>query len=235
MAQVKPPPSRSAKCYGYVRVSTSEQVKGDSLSVQRQQIAHHARRLNLKLERVFTDEGVSGGTPLEKRDQGRELLRMAQRGDTILAAKLDRLFRSASDALRVSEALKKRAIGLRLLDVMGGDDITTGDGMAQAFFRMAAVFANLERDRIGERIRDAKAEQRAKGEFLGGTATFGYTKGRDGKLHKVPLEQRAIAYIKRIRPKHSLRETAEMVKRHFPKLGPRSPSHPTIGQILVRR
>jgi len=60
-------PTRPPKVFGYTRVSTSEQVKGDSLDVQRKMIANHSRRLKLKLERVFTDEGISGSIALEKR------------------------------------------------------------------------------------------------------------------------------------------------------------------------
>src|SRR2546428_8972082 len=122
-------PSRSSKTYGYTRVSSEEQVKGDSLTVQRGLISNHARRLRMPMARVFTDEGISGSVPLQKRPAGRELLKAVQPGDTIIASKLDRMFRNARDAHTVAEQLKQRSIGLRLLDVMAGADITTGDGM----------------------------------------------------------------------------------------------------------
>jgi hypothetical protein len=41
-------------------------------------------------------------------------------GDIVIAAKLDRLFRSALDALKVVESLKTRGVKLHLLD-LGGD------------------------------------------------------------------------------------------------------------------
>ena len=185
------------------------------------------------MARVFTDEGISGSVPLQKRPAGRELLKAVQPGDTIIASKLDRMFRNARDAHTVAEQLKQRSIGLRLLDVMAGADITTGDGMVRAFFGMAVVFANLERDRIGERIREVKAAQKKAGEFLGGSRTFGYTKGRDGKLHPNPTEQKAIRYILRIRTKHSLRDIANtLVPQRFPGL---KISHTTVSEVLKRR
>ena len=42
------------------------------------------------------------------------------KGDAIISPKLDRLFRSALDALQVVENLKKRGVALHLLD-LGGD------------------------------------------------------------------------------------------------------------------
>src|SRR5205809_7707318 len=108
------------KVYGYVRVSTTEQAEGgESLEVQRRKITGRALELGKKLNHVYEDT-ISGSRALEGRPQGRELLRAVQSGDTIIASKLDRMFRSASDALRVIEALRRRKISLYLLDV-GGD------------------------------------------------------------------------------------------------------------------
>ena len=53
----------------------------------------------------------------------------SQRGDIVIAAKLDRLFRSALDALKVVESLKGRGVKLHLLD-LGGD--IAGNGISQA-------------------------------------------------------------------------------------------------------
>ena len=42
-----------------------------------------------------------------------------KKGDIVIAPKLDRLFRSALDALQVVEDLKKRGVSLHLLDLGG--------------------------------------------------------------------------------------------------------------------
>ena len=76
------------------------------------------------------------------------------------AAKLDRLFRSALDALKVVEDLKKRGVALHLLD-LGGD--ISGNGLSKLFLTIAAAFAEAERDRIRERIGQVKADQKARG------------------------------------------------------------------------
>jgi DNA invertase Pin-like site-specific DNA recombinase len=88
---------------------------------------------------------------------GREAARCSQisaRGDVVIAPKLDRLFRSALDALQVAEDLRKRGVSLHLLDL--GSDIS--GGLSKLFLTIAAAFAEAERDRIRERMRAAAWE-----------------------------------------------------------------------------
>jgi hypothetical protein len=77
------------------------------------------------------------------------------KGDVVIAAKLDRLFRSAIDALTVVEDLRKRVLALHLLE-LGGD--ISGNGLSKLFLTIAAAFAEAERDRIRERIGQVKAD-----------------------------------------------------------------------------
>jgi putative DNA-invertase from lambdoid prophage Rac len=249
-------PSRSSRVFGYVRVSTADQARhGDSLTAQRQAILRHAKALGKTVAHVYADEGVSGSKPLEKRPAGRELLQAIksgeiQPGDTICAMKLDRMFRNTRDAHTVAAIFKARKISLNLLDLLGGADITN-DGMSEAFFGIAAVFARLEASRISERIRDAKHVQKSEERFLGGSVPFGFRKVR-GYVEKDAVEQKAIAYIKKIRGTrhksvatvagrtrtrvkvHSLRTIEKLVTKKFPALT-RGVSHTTIGEILLRR
>jgi DNA invertase Pin-like site-specific DNA recombinase len=48
---------------------------------------------------------------------GGQLFAQLQRGDIVVAAQLDRLFRSALDALKVVESLKGKGVKLHLLDL----------------------------------------------------------------------------------------------------------------------
>ena len=105
-----------------------------------------------------------------------------------MAAKLDRMFRSASDALVTAKLLQDRGVDLILIDI--GVDPVTANGTAKLFFGMLAVFADFERDIITERTRNGTRLKRAKQGFLGGNPPFGYRvegKGREAKL--VPDER----------------------------------------------
>jgi putative DNA-invertase from lambdoid prophage Rac len=146
----------------------------------------------LTLSDVLIEEGVSGSIPVEERPVGRALFARLQRGDIVIAAKLDRLFRSALDALKVVESLKGRGVKLHLLD-LGGD--IAGNGISKLFLTIAAAFAEAERDRIRERIGQVKADQKARGRFLGGSVPFGFTLGEDGDLVPHEAQQDAIREI----------------------------------------
>ena len=98
--------------YGYCRVSTARQVEdGLSLEVQRRQVEGYAQMHGLALARVFLEQGVSGSVPLGERPAGRELMAALQSGDAVIAAKLDRAFRSALDALQVVGAFTDAYLG----------------------------------------------------------------------------------------------------------------------------
>ena len=54
-------PSRwRSECYGYIRVSTKDQIKGKSLEMQKEAIRAEAKRNNLELVKIYSDEGISG-------------------------------------------------------------------------------------------------------------------------------------------------------------------------------
>ena len=75
----------------------------------------------------------------------------------------------------------------------------SGNGIARLFLTIVSAFAEFERDRIGERIRATKRAQKARGEYLGGKAPFGFTYDADRKLVPVAEQQKA---LRRIRTLH---------------------------------
>jgi len=164
----------------------------------------------LTLAEVLVEGGVSGSVPVEERPVGGALFAKLVRGDIVIAAKLDRLFRSALDALKVVESLKGRGVKLHLLD--RGEDIA-GNGVSKLFLTIAAAFAEAERDRIRERISQVKADQKARGRFLGGKNPFGSRRGDDGELVPVEAQQEAIRDIAALRAQgRSLRAIRDVMR-----------------------
>jgi putative DNA-invertase from lambdoid prophage Rac len=204
-------PAPSGRVYGYCRVSTGQQAdEGESLDVQQRTIAGYAQMRGLVIEHVFVERGVSGSRPLDERPQGSELIAALRPGDIVVAPKLDRMFRSALDALQTLQKMKGANISVHLLD-LGGD--VTDNGVAKAFFTMASAFAELERDRTKERITEVKADQRKRGRYLGGTVPFGFRPGEDGNLVPVPEQQKAIETMRRLRAQGlALRVIADKLK-----------------------
>jgi DNA invertase Pin-like site-specific DNA recombinase len=142
---------------------------------------------------------VSGSTPLAERPEGRRLLEVVGKGDVVITAKLDRMFRSAADALVTLEEFKDQGVALHMID-LGGD--VTGNGISKMVFTILAAVAEGERDRIRERIRDAKRHLAAQGVFSGGKRPFGFDIVQDGEIARlVPNadEQAAIARMQEMR------------------------------------
>src|SRR5262245_37986176 len=132
------------KVFGYCRVSTAEQADGGvSLAQQETQIAGYAMMKGWQLAECFVERGISGSVSFADRPEGQRLLAAIQKGDVIIAAKLDRAFRSAADALTVLEELKDQGIGLHLID-LGGD--VTGNGVSRMIFTILAAVAEGERE-----------------------------------------------------------------------------------------
>jgi putative DNA-invertase from lambdoid prophage Rac len=191
-----------AKILGYCRVSTSEQAdEGVSLAAQQQQITGYAMMKGWTVPRFFIERGVSGSVPLADRPEGKQLLAAASKGDVIITAKLHRAFRSAADALAVLEEFKDQGIALHMID-LGGD--VTGNGISKMVFTILAAVAEGERDRLRERIRDAKRHLTSQSVFSGGKRPFGFDLVQDGDVTRmVPsaTEQAAIARMQSMRRK----------------------------------
>lgn len=184
------------KVYGYVRVSTAEQANaGLSLETQQQQITGYAMMKGWSVAQFFVEAGVSGSVPLADRPEGQRLLATLQPADVVITAKLDRAFRSAADALGTLEQLKDDKIGLHMID-LGGD--VTGNGISKLVFTILSAVAENERDRIRERVRDAKRHRASHRLYNGGKRPFGFDVV-EGKLVPNPNEQGALGLGLRLR------------------------------------
>ncbi|WP_029581892.1 recombinase family protein [Bradyrhizobium sp. URHD0069] len=183
------------KVYGYCRVSTSEQaVNGLSLDSQQQQITGYCMMKGWTVAAFFVEAGVSGSVPLADRPEGQRLLAALQPGDVFVTARLDRTFRSASDALGTLEQLKEDKVALHMID-LGGD--VTGNGISKLVFTILSAVAENARDAIRERVREAKRYRVTQKLFNGGKRPFGFDVeiGEDETKRLVPNsnEQAALA------------------------------------------
>lgn len=178
----------SNQAIGYVRVSTDGQEI--SPAAQRALIESYCATHRLELVQVIT-EHVSASIKLAKRPEGRKLEKLVKDGVShIVALKLDRLFRSTTDALDTIEAWDKAGIALHLIEC-GGDSLNTRSSMGRMFVTLMAAFGEFERRVIGERTATALQHKRTKGERMGNTP-YGYTAAKntrteDGKTISAAL------------------------------------------------
>jgi len=199
--------------YGYIRVSSYGQLDGASPEEQEQQIRAAAVIVKGGEPEIFFEKAVSGGTPLQNRPAGKLLMAKLQPGDTLIVAKMDRIFRSAVDALTMADQWKQDGINLILLD-MGIEPVNTS-GVGKLFFTMMVAMAEFERHRIYERTIEGRAAKKSRGGHIGGKRPFGFIvtgTGRDAVLSPHPGEQAALEDAKRmLRSGESLRKTVAKI------------------------
>jgi putative DNA-invertase from lambdoid prophage Rac len=208
--------------FAYARVSSIEQAADGNASIPEQlrkgKALAQMRGVAGKDVVTFVDKGISGSVPLAFRPQGKEMLEAAQAGDTIVSSKMDRLFRSAIDALQTAEELKQRGVDLVLIDV--STDPVTGNGTGKLFFSILAVMAEFERDRIRERTEEGRRGKRARRGFMGGGVPIGFKvqgKGREAQLEEDEREQAAIAKVKELlESKHQPGRIGRYLTKYYP-------------------
>ena len=186
---------------GYTRCSTKDQVDGSTIQEQERMIRGIAMIRGVDQFDVvfFSDPAVSGSISLGRRPQGAEMMQNLKKGDIIIAAKLDRLFRSASDALYVVEKLKENGVGIIFANM--GPEPVTENGMSKLFFTMLAAFAEFERVCIQERTESGRESKKQQGGCVG-AIPYGWYKrghGRGSILVENFEEQKVIASMVRLR------------------------------------
>jgi DNA invertase Pin-like site-specific DNA recombinase len=150
---------------------------------------------------LFCDKGVSGSVPLADRPEGGKLVEGLAKGTLVIASKLDRIFRSASDALATVEAWHKQGVSLILVDC--STEPVSDNGVGKLFFSILASVAEFEKSRIADRMREGRTGKRQRGGHIGGQAPYGYRvegKGRGATLVPVEAEQAIVQTVRDLRP-----------------------------------
>ena len=141
--------------YGYARVSTRGQVKGNSLAEQHQQLMEKG------CDEVI-EEQYTGATT--ERPQLDALLTRLNDGDTLMITKLDRLARSATEGANLIKELTDKGIRVNILNMGEVDDRPQG----RLMLHILLAFAEFERDMIVERTQAGKTIARTKAGFREG-------------------------------------------------------------------
>ena len=221
----------------YTRVSTVEQASDQKTSLAEQEricrgvaMARGVDKMDIV---VYSDPGESGGTPLKVREAGARLLNDMRKGDFVCAAKLDRVFRSAFDALRTAEEFREREVGL-ILPEFGIEPITT-NGTGKFFFGILSLVADFERETIRERVRTGKVGKKARGGHIGGLAPYGFRvvgSGIEAQLVPVEEEQQIIDLVSKLKKRS---ESLNRIKRRLDEEGLRTRAGKPFHIMQIKR
>ncbi len=182
------------KAVGYIRLSTEDQAKeGISLENQETKIRAYEEINDLELLEIIRDEGASGKS-LDREVMTR-LLEMIDAGDVqaITVYKLDRLSRKTLDTLNFIKTFESRGIAFHSIS----EKVDTKSATGKFFLTIISAVAQMERDLIAERTRDALSHKKLKGEWAG-RVPFGF-KVEDRRLVEDPAQVKVIQKAKRMK------------------------------------
>src|SRR5690606_23388001 len=127
---------------------------------------------------VYRDIDISGRRIANRKGFQMMLERVQEGGiDYVVTYRLDRFARSLPDFVNTYETLRKH--GTEFISV--NERFDTSTPMGRGFLYLAALFAQMESEIIGERIRDNLTHVvESKGKWLGGSPPIGYRQTKDG-------------------------------------------------------
>ena len=183
--------------YGYIRVSSDKQT----VENQRYEINNFCEREKLLID-GWIEETISGTKAYNKRELGKLLKRICK-GDLIICAELSRLGRNLFMIMEILNiCMTKEAKVWTIKDNYRlGDDIQS-KVLAFAF----GLSAEIERNLISQRTKEALARKRAAGVILG------RPKGRKNAPDKYKLSGKEVLIQELLRVGMSQRKIAKICK-----------------------
>ncbi len=169
--------------YGYMRVSTVGQVKGNSLEEQERILRQNGA--TILYQDAFTGTKTS-------RPNFNKLLDILQEGDTLIITKLDRFARNTVEGINVVQHLLDRGVRVNILNMGTVDNTPTG----KLILTVMLGFAEFERDMILQRTSEGKSIAKTK---------VGYWEGRPPKYDEENMIEAAM-----LLQSYTYREVSEM-------------------------
>lgn len=144
--------------YGYIRVSTDKQT----VENQRFEINQFALKNNLVIEK-WIEETISGTKEVDKRTLGK-LLKRTKKDDILICSELSRLGRSLFMIMEVLNFCMKREVKIWTIK----DNYRLGEDIQSKVLAFAfGLSAEIERNLISQRTKEALARKKAEGVILG--------------------------------------------------------------------
>lgn len=171
------------KVYGYARLSRDEDKKNyGSIDTQINLINDYAKQINVKVEKIFVDDNVSGYIPIEDRPQFYELYQIVENSKEkpmVLTKDWSRLSRNNGIAQTILNKWKTEEVELILIKEMGAPFNILKDN--DDIVGITTWINERYVKETSRKVRDALSDRMKKGIVIQGPR-YGYIKGENGKL-----------------------------------------------------
>jgi len=183
--------------YGYIRVSSDKQT----VENQRFEINNFCKREGLVIN-GWIEETISGTKSYNKRELGK-LLKRVQKGDLIICAELSRLGRNLFMIMEILNICMTKDCRVWTIK----DNYRLGDDIQSKVLAFAfGLSAEIERNLISQRTKEALARKKAEGVVLG------RPKGRKSSPDKYKLYGKETLIRELLKEKVSKRKIAKICK-----------------------
>lgn len=194
--------------YGYIRVSTDQQ----NTENQKFEIKNFSEAQKINID-FWIEETISGTRLVENRKLG-TLLKKMKDGDRLICSELSRLGRSLFMIMGVLNECMKRDIQVWTIK----DNYRLGNDISSKVLAFAfGLSAEIERNLISQRTKEALARKKAEGIILGRPKGSRSNKtklsGQEAKIQRLLLENVSYSAIGRIMKVNRI-TVSNFVKRH---------------------
>ena len=148
-----------SKIVAYIRASTDKQ----DLNHQKLELLEYARKKSLSIDEFVEITISSRKTNKQRRID--ELLEKLVKSDTLMVTELSRLGRSTTEVISLVNALAEKDV--RVIVLKQNLDISRHDMNSKTNLTIFSLFAELERDLISLRTKEALASKKRQGQILG--------------------------------------------------------------------
>jgi DNA invertase Pin-like site-specific DNA recombinase len=186
-----------AMIYGYIRVSSDKQT----VENQRFEINNFCKRNNFSID-GWIEETISGTKAYNKRELGK-LLKQVNKDDLIICAELSRLGRNLFMIMEILNICMTKECRVWTIK----DNYRLGDDIQSKVLAFAfGLSAEIERNLISQRTKEALARKKAEG------VTLGRPKGRKSSPEKYKLHGKATLIKELLKANVSKRKIAKLCK-----------------------
>jgi DNA invertase Pin-like site-specific DNA recombinase len=172
------------KAFGYLRVSGRGQVDGDGFPRQEAAIRSYAKKHDIRLVKVFREEGVSGTKELSDRPAFIAMME-ALHGDGVRLVLVESLGRLARDLMiqeNILHDLKRH--GFELVSVTE-PDLCSDDPSRKLMRQVMGSFHEYEKTMIVIKLRGARQRTKAKSGRCEGRKPYGAYPGEAAILDRI--------------------------------------------------